>query len=70
MDDYGELELLAAADGVPVLRLPNVTAGVVTYDGSRIPKAVKIDVYSRDVKPQELAGIYEVLWPGIWKMQT
>jgi len=61
LDDYGGLELLATADGVPVLRLPDITAGVVMYDGSRIPKAAKINVYSRAVKPQELAEVYERL---------
>jgi hypothetical protein len=34
---------------------------VITYDGSHIPKAVKIDVYAQDVKPQELAEKYESL---------
>ena len=50
-EDYGGLELLSSVDGVPLLRLPRITAGVVTYDGSRIPKAARINVYSRDVKP-------------------
>jgi len=59
--DYGRLEYLGAADGVPLLRLLDITAGVVTYDGSLIPKAIKLDVYSRDVKPQELAEVYERL---------
>jgi len=60
-EDYGGLELLSSVDGVPLLRLPRITAGVITYDGSRIPKAARIDVYSRDVKPQELAELYERL---------
>jgi hypothetical protein len=61
LDGYGGLELLEVADEVPVLRLPKITAGVVTYDGSHIPKAAKVGVYSRDVKPQELAEKYERL---------
>jgi len=60
-EDYGGLELLSSVDGVPLLRLPRITAGVITYDGSRIPKAARIDVYSRDVKPQELRDVYESL---------
>ncbi len=60
-EDYGGLEFLSSTDGVPLLRLPAITAGVVTCDGSRIPKAAKIDVYSRAVKPRELAEVYEGL---------
>jgi len=60
-EDYGGLELLSSANSVPLLRLPRITAGVITYDGSRIPKAARIDVFSRDVKPQELAENYEAL---------
>jgi hypothetical protein len=60
-EDYGGLELLLSVDGVPLLRLPRITAGVVTYDGSHIPKAARIDVYSRDVKRQELGEVYESL---------
>ncbi len=60
-EDYGGLELLSSVDGVPLLRLPRITAGVITYDGSRIPKAAEINVYSRDVGPQELAEVYERL---------
>jgi hypothetical protein len=57
--DYGGLELLAIADGVQVLRLPEMTAGVVTYDGSFIPKAVKIDVYSARVEPKRVDETYK-----------
>jgi len=60
-EDYGGLEFLSSVDGVPLLRLPRITAGVDTYDGSHIPKAARIDVYSRDVKRQELAEVYERL---------
>jgi len=60
-EDYGGLELLSSVDGVPLLRLPRITAGVITYDGSCIPKAAQINVYSRGVKLQELAEVYERL---------
>jgi hypothetical protein len=60
-EDYGGLELLSSAKSVPLLRLPRITAGVITYDGSRIPKAARINIYSRDVTPEELAGVYESL---------
>jgi hypothetical protein len=60
-EDYGGFELLSSVDGVPLLRLPRIAASVITYDGSRIAKAAKIDVYSRDVKPQELSEHYERL---------
>jgi len=60
-DDYGGFELLSSVDGVPLLRLPRIAANVVTHDGSHIAKAAKIIVYSRDVKPQELAELYERL---------
>ena len=59
LNDRGGLELLREADGVPLVRLPYILSGVITYEGSRIAKAIKIDVYSRDVKPQFLAGVYE-----------
>jgi hypothetical protein len=58
-DDYGGLEYLGTADGVPVLRLPDIMADVVTYDGSCIPKAIKIYVYSRHVKPKRVAETYQ-----------
>jgi hypothetical protein len=60
-DDYSGLELLSSEDGVPLLRLPRIATSVITYDGSHIAKAAKINVYSRDVKPQELAEHYERL---------
>jgi hypothetical protein len=60
-EDYGGLEFLSSVDGVPLLRLPRITADVVTYDGSQIPKAARIDVYSRDVTRQEFAEVYERL---------
>ena len=60
-EDYGGLELLSSAKSVPLLRLPRITAGVITYDGSRIPKAARINVYSRDVTPEEIAAVYESL---------
>ncbi len=60
-EDYGGLELLSNVDGVPLLRLPRITADVITYDGSRLPKAARIDVFSRDVKPEGLADVYERL---------
>jgi hypothetical protein len=60
-EDCGGLEFLSSTDGVPLLRLPAITLGVVTYDGSRIPKAARIDVYSRAVKPERVAKEYERL---------
>jgi hypothetical protein len=60
-DDYGVLELLTTADGVPVLRLPDITADVITYDDSYVPKAVKIDVYSRLVTSVRVAQTYQEL---------
>ena len=60
-EDCGGLELLWSADGVPLLRLPRVATSVINYDGSRIPKAARIKVYARDVKPPELAKVYEGL---------
>jgi hypothetical protein len=60
-DDYGRFEFLAAVDGVSLLRLPDITTEAVTYEGSRVPKAVKINVYSRGVKSEKLAEIYERL---------
>src|SRR5918994_7191430 len=60
-EDYGGLELLTIADGVPVLKPPDITAGVVSYDDSHIAKAVKIDVYSQRVTPEKLAETYREL---------
>jgi hypothetical protein len=58
---YGGLELLSNVDGVPLLRLPRITASVITYDGGQIPKIAQLNVYSRDVTPQEVARVYERL---------
>ncbi len=63
-DDYCGLDLLATADGVPVLRLPDITADVVTYDDSCIPKAIRIDVYSKRVAPKRVAETYQELLEG------
>jgi hypothetical protein len=60
-EDYGGLEFQSSVDGVPLLRLPRITTGVITYDGSHIPRAARVNVYSRDVKPQEFAEVYERL---------
>jgi len=60
-EDYGGMQLQSNADGVPLLRLPRITAAVITHDNSRIPKAARISVYSRAVKPQEVAQVYERL---------
>jgi hypothetical protein len=60
-DDYGQMEFLAAADGVPVLRLPDITADVVTYDDSCIPKAAKITVYARGVGSERVSETYQEL---------
>jgi hypothetical protein len=60
-DYYGGLELVATVDEVPMLRRPDIMAGVVTYDGSCIPKAAKIDVYSRGVKQIRVAETYQEL---------
>jgi hypothetical protein len=60
-DEYGGLELLTIADGVPVLKLPDITAGVVTYADSPIVKAVTIDVYAQSVISEKVAETYQEL---------
>jgi len=60
-EDYGGLELISSVDGVPLLRPPRITADVITYVDSHIPRAAKIAVFSREVKPRELAEVYERL---------
>jgi hypothetical protein len=60
-EGFGGLELVSSVDGVPLLRLPRITMGVITNEGSRVPKAAGICVYSRDVPPRELAQRYERL---------
>ncbi|MBA3617875.1 MAG: hypothetical protein M3491_05150 [Actinomycetota bacterium] len=60
-ENYCGLEHLSTVDGVPLLRLPRITTGLIYCEGSHIPKAANISVYSRDVKPQELAEVYERL---------
>jgi len=42
-----------------LVTIPRIAADVIAYTGSSIAEAVKIDVFSRDVKPQELAEAYE-----------
>ena len=69
-DDFGVLEFLATADGIPVLRLPDITADVITYYDSRVPKAVRIDVYSRLVTSVRLASTGpQASWPPVHSSQ-
>jgi hypothetical protein len=44
-----------------VLKLPDITAGVVTYDDSHIAKAIKINVYAQRVKQEKVAETYREL---------
>src|SRR5215212_6231616 len=60
-DEYGRLEFLAFADGVSAVKLPDITAGVVTYADSPIVKAVRIDVYAQSVIPEKVAETYREL---------
>ncbi len=60
-EDHGGFEYLLDAAGVPLVRLRRLTTSVINYDGSRIAKAAKINVYSRNVTPPELAEVYEGL---------
>src|SRR5215217_3878810 len=60
-DNYGGLVFLGVADSVPVLKLPDITTDVVTYDGSCIPRAVRITVHSRHVGQQRVTETYQEL---------
>jgi hypothetical protein len=57
-DEYARFEILERVDDVPVLRLKDMSADVVRYDNSDLAKAVKIDVFSRDVKLERVAEEY------------
>jgi hypothetical protein len=59
LDDHGALELVREADGIPFVKLPYIVSEVIAYEGSSIAKAIKLDVYSRDVKPDTLGDVYE-----------
>src|SRR3712207_1434915 len=56
---YGRFEVIRMADGVPVLRLRKVAANVLHYKGSRIVRAVNVEVFSRHADPGEVSALYE-----------
>lgn len=56
---YGGFEVIRMADGVPVLRLRKVAANVLHYKGSRIVRAVNVEVFSRHADPGEVSALYE-----------
>jgi len=57
-DQYTRFEMIGRVDDVPVLRLKAMSAYVVRYDNSDVAKAVKIDVFSRHVKPEKVVEEY------------
>jgi hypothetical protein len=56
---YEDFELVRVVDGVPVLRLKLVRTDVIRYQGTDVPKQVRIRVLSRFVKPESVADSYE-----------
>jgi hypothetical protein len=56
---YEEFELVAVMEGVPVLRLKTVMADVIRYEGTDVPKQVRIRVLSRFASPKNVAELYE-----------
>ena len=59
LEDHDKVELLREVHGVSLVKIPRIAADVIAYAGSSITEAVKLDVFSRDVGPQELAEAYE-----------
>ncbi len=58
VDEYARFEMLRQVDGVAVLRLKDMSADVVRYEGSDLAKAVKIEVFSRHVESEKVAEAY------------
>jgi hypothetical protein len=56
---YFRFEVVRVVDGVPVLRLRRVAANVLYYEGSRIVRAVNVEVFSRHADPGEVSVLYE-----------
>jgi hypothetical protein len=56
---YGRFQVVRVVDGVPVLRLRKVAANVLHYEGSRIVRAVNLEVFSRHADPDEVSAMYE-----------
>jgi hypothetical protein len=56
---YGRFEVVRVADGVPVLRLRRAAANVLYYEGSKIARAVNLEVFSRHANPGEVSVLYE-----------
>jgi hypothetical protein len=46
-------------DGVPILRLRLVVIDVIRYTGSKVPRKVLIEIFSRFAKPDTVAELYE-----------
>ena len=71
---YGRFEVVRVADGVPVLRLRKVAINVHYYEGSRIVRAVNVEVFSRYANPGEVSAVYEQtlvehgIHEGGWRM--
>jgi len=57
--DHPGLRFSRNVDGVPLFRMLPLWVEVIRYDGTDLPKEIRITVSSRVVKPDDLAGYYE-----------
>jgi hypothetical protein len=56
--EYPGIEFSRDVNGMPLFRMLPVLVEVGRYDETKIPKGISIKVFSRTVKPEELAALY------------
>jgi hypothetical protein len=56
---YPGLAFSRDLDGMPLFRMLPVVTEVVRYDGTELPKEIKIKVSSRFARPEEVAAHYK-----------
>jgi hypothetical protein len=58
-DDYAGWELVEVSDGLPIVRVLPAVAKAEPHPGTKVLKQVRIQVLSKNVKPERIAAIYE-----------
>jgi hypothetical protein len=57
--DHPEFGLTKAADGKPLLHMQPFIVDVIRYPGTSLPKEIRIEVFSKAAKAEEVAARYE-----------
>jgi hypothetical protein len=57
--EHPGLRLSRKVDGMPLFRMLPVLVEVVRYDGTELPKEIRVRVFSRSVQPEDLALQYK-----------